>query len=143
VTLATEDQRRDVVQLARKAGIKPTTTALRPGDPLLTELAPGARVTLSAAEILKALDAPVRTGERAGAGTGSSRRRSSGGGSRGAGGAGGGRGSSGGRSSSGARGASGTRSGGSSRSTTARGANGSGRSSSGGGASAGRRRARP
>jgi superfamily II DNA/RNA helicase len=43
VTLVTDDQVGDVRELARKAGIAPTTTRLRPGHPLLTELAPGPR----------------------------------------------------------------------------------------------------
>jgi superfamily II DNA/RNA helicase len=43
ITLMTDDQIADVRDLTRKAGIKPTTTRLRPGHPLLTELAPGQR----------------------------------------------------------------------------------------------------
>jgi superfamily II DNA/RNA helicase len=43
VTLMTDDQVGDVWQLARMAGIAPTTTRLRPGHPLLTRLAPGPR----------------------------------------------------------------------------------------------------
>ncbi|MGZ0150036.1 DEAD/DEAH box helicase [Kribbella sp. WER1] len=43
VTLMTDDQVSDVRDLTRKAGIKPTTTKLDPGHPLLTELAPGDR----------------------------------------------------------------------------------------------------
>ncbi|GAA3196549.1 hypothetical protein GCM10010532_014530 [Dactylosporangium siamense] len=43
VTLMTDKQTGDVRQLAREAGIKPTITKLRPGDSLLTELAPGVR----------------------------------------------------------------------------------------------------
>jgi superfamily II DNA/RNA helicase len=43
VTLMTDDQVGDVRELARKAGISPTTTRLRPGHPLLTRLAPGHR----------------------------------------------------------------------------------------------------
>jgi superfamily II DNA/RNA helicase len=43
VTLMTDDQVNDVRDLARKAGITPTTTRLRPGHPLLTQLAPGER----------------------------------------------------------------------------------------------------
>ena len=43
VTLMTDDQFDDVRDLARRAGIAPTTTRLRPGDPLLTRLAPGQR----------------------------------------------------------------------------------------------------
>jgi len=58
VTLATEGQRKDVRDLARKAGIAPTVTALRPGHPLLQELAPGTRSTLTKAEVEKALAVP-------------------------------------------------------------------------------------
>ncbi|MEN3308724.1 MAG: hypothetical protein V7603_4926 [Micromonosporaceae bacterium] len=43
VTLATADQLGDVRELARRAGIAPTTTRLGPGHPLLTRLAPGQR----------------------------------------------------------------------------------------------------
>jgi superfamily II DNA/RNA helicase len=43
VTLMTDAQVTDVRDLTRKAGIAPTTTKLRPGDPLLTTLAPGER----------------------------------------------------------------------------------------------------
>lgn len=38
VTLMTPEQKRDVAALARKAGIRPTTTTVAPGDPLLGEL---------------------------------------------------------------------------------------------------------
>ncbi len=44
VTLMTDAQQSDVRDLTRKAGIRPTTTRLRVGDPLLVELAPGERV---------------------------------------------------------------------------------------------------
>ena len=43
VTLMTDDQVGNVRSLTRKAGIAATTTRLRPGHPLLTELAPGER----------------------------------------------------------------------------------------------------
>jgi superfamily II DNA/RNA helicase len=43
VTLVTDEQVGEVRELARKAGIAPTTTRLRPGDPLLAKLAPGDR----------------------------------------------------------------------------------------------------
>ncbi|NYG36815.1 DEAD/DEAH box helicase [Janibacter alkaliphilus] len=43
ITLMTQDQRSDVRTLMRKAGIKPTTTTVGAGDPLLSELAPGER----------------------------------------------------------------------------------------------------
>jgi superfamily II DNA/RNA helicase len=44
VTLMTDDQVADVTDLARRAGITPTTTRVGPHDALLTELAPGERV---------------------------------------------------------------------------------------------------
>ncbi len=59
ITLATEGQRKDVKDLARKAGIAPTVTALKPGHPLLQELAPGTRSTLSKAEVEKVLAVPA------------------------------------------------------------------------------------
>ena len=113
ITLATETQHGDVRQLARKAGINPTTTPAHPGHPLLEELAPGPRNRRSAAEVAAALavaDAatggggrggqpnsrrrgpvPTATGEAAGARSG---RRGRSGGSGGSGrGQGGGRGS--------------------------------------------------
>ena len=43
ITLMTDAQVADVRDLTRKAGITPTTTRLRPGHPLLAELAPGER----------------------------------------------------------------------------------------------------
>src|SRR5262249_23750711 len=43
VTLMTDEQVRHVGQLTRRAGIAPTTTRLRPADPLLHRLAPGQR----------------------------------------------------------------------------------------------------
>ncbi|GIF72176.1 DEAD/DEAH box helicase [Asanoa siamensis] len=43
VTLMSDSQVNDVRNLTREAGIKPTTTRLRPGDPLLSALAPGER----------------------------------------------------------------------------------------------------
>jgi superfamily II DNA/RNA helicase len=43
VTLMTDAQVTDVRALTRKAGITATTTRLRPGHPLLAELAPGER----------------------------------------------------------------------------------------------------
>jgi superfamily II DNA/RNA helicase len=43
VTLMTDDQQAEVRDLTRKAGVRPTTSRTRPGDPLLSELAPGER----------------------------------------------------------------------------------------------------
>jgi superfamily II DNA/RNA helicase len=44
ITLMTDDQVSDVRDLTRKAAIRPTTTRLRAGDPLLAVLAPGERL---------------------------------------------------------------------------------------------------
>ncbi|PZG24409.1 RNA helicase [Micromonospora craterilacus] len=63
VTLMTADQVAGVRQLARQAGIAPTTTRLRPGHQLLDEIAPGPRTLVPAP-----VPAPVdggRTGEKA------------------------------------------------------------------------------
>jgi superfamily II DNA/RNA helicase len=49
VTMMTDDQVADVRALTHKAGIKPTTTRLAPGHPLLVELAPGERTYSRAA----------------------------------------------------------------------------------------------
>ena len=78
VTLATEGQRRDVKDLARKAGIAPTVTVLKPGHPLLEELAPGPRTKRSAAEVAKALEVPAS--ERSSNGGGGPRRHARSGG---------------------------------------------------------------
>lgn len=43
VTMMMDDQQRDVRDLTRKAGIKPTTTKVTTAHPLLTEIAPGER----------------------------------------------------------------------------------------------------
>ncbi|MEO7261867.1 MAG: DEAD/DEAH box helicase [Jatrophihabitantaceae bacterium] len=43
ITLMTDDQVADVRDLTRRAAISPTITRLRPGHPLLAELAPGER----------------------------------------------------------------------------------------------------
>ena len=43
VTMMLDEQVRDVRDLTRKAGIKPTTTRVQLGHPLLTQLAPGER----------------------------------------------------------------------------------------------------
>jgi superfamily II DNA/RNA helicase len=74
VTLMTDDQVPEVRDLIRKAGITATTTRLRPGDPLLTELAPGER-----SFVKPPADAPVATGTagRGRSGRHATRRRSS------------------------------------------------------------------
>lgn len=62
VTLATEDQRNAVKLLSRKAGIRPTVTTTRPGDAILTDLAPGPRSRLNAEEMAHALPGPAPEG---------------------------------------------------------------------------------
>jgi superfamily II DNA/RNA helicase len=84
ITLATEDQRSDVKQLARKAGINPTVTKLRMGDPLLAQLAPGDRTVLTPAEVEAALPSAPQQGNAPG--TGKHRSRKPGGSTGGAGG---------------------------------------------------------
>ncbi|MEJ3744412.1 DEAD/DEAH box helicase [Actinomycetes bacterium KLBMP 9797] len=56
VTLMTDAQVRDVRALARQAGITPETTRLRPGHPLLTQLAPGPRAFVAAPPAAPAAD---------------------------------------------------------------------------------------
>ncbi len=75
ITLATESQRRDVAQLTRRAGIKPTVTDLRPGHPLLEELAPGERSLKTPAEIATALAIAEKPASSGGGGNGGNRRR--------------------------------------------------------------------
>ena len=70
ITLMTDEQVADVRELTRKAGIKPTTTQLRAGHPLLAELVPGPRTLVAA---------PIETAESNGSkdsnGSGGGRRR--------------------------------------------------------------------
>ncbi|MFI7076870.1 DEAD/DEAH box helicase [Micromonospora sp. NPDC049903] len=47
VTLMTDQQASEVRELTRKAGIRATTTRLRPGDALLREIAPGERTLVA------------------------------------------------------------------------------------------------
>ncbi|MBW8731046.1 MAG: DEAD/DEAH box helicase [Terrabacter sp.] len=93
VTMMLDEQVRDVRDLTRKAGIKPTTTRVQLGHPLLTELAPGDR---SYAGGLVREDAPVRSGSSSnsasgGSGRGRGRARGTGGAPAGGRGAGSGR----------------------------------------------------
>ncbi|WP_374967752.1 DEAD/DEAH box helicase [Terrabacter sp. BE26] len=94
VTMMLDDQVRDVRDLTRKAGIKPTTTRVQLGHPLLSELAPGER---SYAGGLVREEAPRGGGSGgtsgSGSGGGSGRGRGRGGNA----GSGGGRGAVGGR----------------------------------------------
>ncbi|KRF46567.1 DEAD/DEAH box helicase [Terrabacter sp. Soil810] len=71
VTMMLDDQVRDVRDLTRKAGIKPTTTRVQLGHPLLTELAPGDR---SYAGGLVREDAPSRSGSSSNSASGGSGR---------------------------------------------------------------------
>ena len=75
VTLMLDAQVRDVRDLTRKAGIAPTVTELKPGHPLLQELAPGQRTFVAVTETAPALvdesrssDGRGRNGGRSGGG---------------------------------------------------------------------------
>jgi superfamily II DNA/RNA helicase len=68
ITLMTDDQQRDVRDLTRKAGIRPTTTAARPGDPVLSKLAPGERTFTPPSASVRST-APAGAGRRAGQST--------------------------------------------------------------------------
>jgi len=72
VTMMLDDQVRDVRDLTRKAGIKPRTTRVALGHPLLTELAPGER---SYAGGLVREVAPLRSDAAVGNGSGRGRGR--------------------------------------------------------------------
>ena len=76
VTLMTDAQVRDVRDLTRRAGIKPTITKLGAGHPLLAEIAPGERTLVT--------PAPASAGQsgRGDGGGGRGPRRSGGGGNR-------------------------------------------------------------
>lgn len=65
VTLATEDQRKAVAQLSRKAGVNPAISTARVGDEVLTAIAPGTRRVLDATAIAAAL--PTTPPQRQGA----------------------------------------------------------------------------
>jgi superfamily II DNA/RNA helicase len=92
ITLMTDEQVADVAALARQAGIKPTTTKLRPGHALLTELAPGERTFVEPTAPVVLLEDRENDGTRgrrrrpavAGAGGGSPRGRGGSAGGRGA-----------------------------------------------------------
>ncbi len=81
ITLMTDAQVRDVRDLTRKAGIRPTTTKLGTGHPLLAELAPGERTFVAPRAVPAAATAPSsrrRQGRPSAkpAGSGASRNRS-------------------------------------------------------------------
>jgi superfamily II DNA/RNA helicase len=75
ITLMTDDQQRDVRDLTRKAGIRPTTTRTRPGDTLLAELAPGERVFVAPSAAASAEPSERPRAAAAGHGGGRSRGR--------------------------------------------------------------------
>lgn len=77
ITLMTDEQVRDVRALTRAAGIKPTTTRVNDVlHPVLTELAPGERVTVPGGLVVEApAEQPAR---RSGGGGGGGRGRSRG-----------------------------------------------------------------
>lgn len=62
VTLMTNEQRKDVQTLTRKAGIKPITTKVSVGHPLLQEVAPGERTFPGALELAKPQPTPPGRG---------------------------------------------------------------------------------
>ena len=85
VTLMTNEQVRDVRDLTRAAGIKPTTTRIAGNrHPILTELAPGERVLPGGLEPAPAQAAPARK-PGTGGGSNNRRRRPAGGGQNGSG----------------------------------------------------------
>jgi superfamily II DNA/RNA helicase len=63
ITLMTDDQQAEVRDLTRKAGVRPTTTRTKPGDPVLAQLAPGER-----AFVTPAPEAPAAPASRGGGG---------------------------------------------------------------------------
>jgi superfamily II DNA/RNA helicase len=76
VTLMTDEQVSDVRQLTRAAGIKPRTTRLDgAAHPVLTELAPGDRVTVPGGLVVEAPAPSQSASPKTGGGQGRSRRR--------------------------------------------------------------------
>ncbi len=73
ITLMTDAQVGDVRDLTRRAGIRPTTTRLRVGDPLLVELAPGERTFIAPPPVTQPT-APGRSPRAAGSGRNRGRR---------------------------------------------------------------------
>ena len=68
ITLMTDDQVADVRDLTRRAAISPTITRLRPGHPLLAELAPGERAFVTPPAGSSATE-PVARGRASGRGS--------------------------------------------------------------------------
>jgi superfamily II DNA/RNA helicase len=66
ITLMSDDQIADVDLLTRRAGIKPTTTRTRPGDPLVRRLAPGERIYEAVTLDESTVDSPPRVVPRSG-----------------------------------------------------------------------------
>lgn len=82
ITLMTDEQVRDVRQLTRAAGIKPTTTRVHDAShPVLVQLAPGERVTVPGGLVVEALEKPQGGQRPKGGGGGRSRSRGRRGGS--------------------------------------------------------------
>ncbi|GAA3034378.1 Superfamily II DNA and RNA helicase [Actinokineospora globicatena] len=67
ITLMTDAQVADVRDLTRKAGVTATTTRLRPGHPLLAELAPGERTFVAPTAATQPARAPRAARKPAGA----------------------------------------------------------------------------
>ncbi|MGA8254933.1 MAG: DEAD/DEAH box helicase, partial [Nocardioides sp.] len=111
ITLMTDEQVRDVRDLTRAAGIKPTTTRIDSArHPMLATLAPGDRVTVSGGYVGETPAGTPQRSKPAGSGGGANRRRGGGNGTGGGNGGGTGGGNGGGRGRSGQGGQ--TRSGG-------------------------------
>jgi len=69
ITLMTDELAAEVRDLTRRAGIKPTTTRLRPGDPLLAQLAPGDRTFVQPAPVVAVPESRSRGGAPRGGGS--------------------------------------------------------------------------
>jgi len=81
VTLMVDAQVADVRTLTRKAGVRPTVTRLRSGDPLLGKIAPGERVLVAPSPRTPEAPSPTRPAAHSRARGASSGASSSGGGS--------------------------------------------------------------
>ena len=62
ITLMTDEQANDVRALTKRAAIHPTTTRLKPGHPLIAELAPGERTFVTPPPVTAVEQAPARGG---------------------------------------------------------------------------------
>jgi superfamily II DNA/RNA helicase len=80
VTMMLDAQVRDVRDLTRKAGIKPTITRVSPGHPLLGDIAPGERTFVAASERPAPTDRGADGGRSSNGGGNRHPRRSGGGG---------------------------------------------------------------